>query len=220
MEKLGVHWDVARVGEYKTATEQLTRSDMSPAERETLDAYLDAQVTHYEKAVEAGRKLTPEKLRAAWAEGILSSQPGAGGGAAGRRGVRDGAGRARRGVVPRARFHPTYSPRDEREDRWGLRRRIAVVPVMGDITGGKSREDPLGFARIAGAETVVRALRAGPGGPVRGGHRPARGLRRRRRAGVGPDVPRGAGGEEAQARHRLHGRRGGLRRLLRGGGRG
>ena len=31
MEKLGVTWDVARVGEYKTAPEQLTRRDMSPA---------------------------------------------------------------------------------------------------------------------------------------------------------------------------------------------
>lgn len=159
MDKLGVHWDVARVGEYKTATDQLTRSDMSPAEKETLDAYLDAQVTHYEKAVEAGRKLSPERLRAAWAGGILSSRR------AQQAGLLDGVVSATdlhtqvAEWFPGLRFHPTYSPRDEREDRWGVRRRIAVVPVLGDITGGSSREDPLGFARIAGAETVVSALK-------------------------------------------------------------
>ena len=38
------------------------------------------------------------------------------------------------------------------------RRRIAIVPVIGTIAGGKSREDPSGRTRIAGAETVVRAL--------------------------------------------------------------
>ncbi|RKH25863.1 signal peptide peptidase SppA [Corallococcus sp. CA041A] len=158
MEKLGVTWDVARVGEYKTAMEQFTRSDMSPAERETLDAYLDSQVTHYEKAVEAGRKLPPEKLRAAWAQGILSSKR------AQAAGLLDGVVSATEldarvaEWFPGMRFHPTYSPREEREDRWGLRRRIAVVPVLGDITGGRSREDPLGFAQLAGAETVVRAL--------------------------------------------------------------
>ncbi|MCY1045197.1 signal peptide peptidase SppA [Corallococcus sp. bb12-1] len=158
MDKLGVHWDVARVGEYKTATDQLTRSDMSPAEKETLDAYLDGLVAHNDKAVEAGRKLSPEKLRAAWTGGILSSRR------AKDAGLLDGVVSATEldarvaEWFPGLRFHPTYAPRDEREDRWGLRRRIAVVPILGDITGGRSREDPLGFARIAGAETVVRAL--------------------------------------------------------------
>ncbi|RKG93965.1 signal peptide peptidase SppA [Corallococcus sp. CA053C] len=158
MEKLGIHWDVARVGEYKTATDQLTRSDMSPAEKETLDAYLDGQVAHYEKAVESGRKLSPEKLRQAWTGGILSSRR------AQQAGLLDGVVSATEldarvsEWFPGLRFAPTYSPRDEREDRWGLRRRIAVVPILGDITGGRSREDPLGFSRIAGAETVVRAL--------------------------------------------------------------
>jgi protease IV len=158
MQKLGVHWDVARVGDYKTATDQLTRTEMAPEQRETLNAYMDGQLAHYQQAVLAGRKLTPAKLREAWEAGILSSRR------AQAAGLIDGVVSATdldasvAEWFPGLRFNPSYSPRDEREDRWGLRRRIAVVPVLGDIVGGRSREDPLGFSRLAGAETVVRAL--------------------------------------------------------------
>ncbi|MBJ6763144.1 signal peptide peptidase SppA [Myxococcaceae bacterium JPH2] len=158
MEKLGVTWDVARVGEFKTAPEQFTRTDLSTAQRETINGYLDTQVAHYEQAVEAGRKLSPERQRAAWAQGLLSPRRALAAG------LLDGVISATEldarvaEWVPGARFDPTYSPRDERENRWGHRRRIAIVPVMGDITGGSSREDPFGLARIAGAETVLRGL--------------------------------------------------------------
>lgn len=158
MEKLGVHWDVARVGKYKTAPEQLTRTEMSEAQRETMNAYLDTQVAHYEQAVLAGRKLSPEKQHAAWMMGLQPPRK------AREAGLVDGVLDATEldakvaEWVPGARFDPYYSPRDERENRWGHRRRIAIVPVLGDIAGGKSREDPLGFSRIAGAETVVRGL--------------------------------------------------------------
>ena len=158
MEKLGVQWDVARVGDYKNAPEQLTRRDMSDAQRETVTAYLDAQTRHYEATVTAARKLPVERLRQAYAAGLVTARR------AQELGLIDGVlvpeeldeKVAER--VPGARFDPAYGPRDERERRWGVRRRIAVVPVIGSIAGGKSREDPLGFSRIAGAETVVRAL--------------------------------------------------------------
>ncbi|HEX8698503.1 MAG TPA: signal peptide peptidase SppA, partial [Myxococcaceae bacterium] len=61
-------------------------------------------------------------------------------------------------LVPGATYSQRYTPRGERETLWGRRRRIAIVPVLGSIAGGKSREDPLGATRIAGAETVVLAL--------------------------------------------------------------
>jgi protease IV len=159
MEKLGVSWDVARVGEYKTAPEQLTLREMSAAERETVNAYLDAQVSWYEESVTSGRRLPPGRLREAWAVGLIPVKR------AQELGLIDGILQDQaeleqkvRELAPGARYAAGYSPRSARETDWGRRRRIAIVPVLGTIAGGKSREDPLGSSRIAGAETVVLAL--------------------------------------------------------------
>jgi protease-4 len=159
MEKLGVSWDVARVGEYKTAPEQLTRKDISPAERETVNALLDTEVAWYEEAVTRARKLPPGRLREIWAVGLIPARR------AQQLGLVDGILQSQddlekqvHKLSPDANYSPDYSPRAERETRWGHRRRVAIVPVLGTIAGGKSREDPLGAAHIAGAETVVLAL--------------------------------------------------------------
>ncbi len=158
MDKLGVTWDVARVGEFKTAPEQLTRHDMSPAQRETINAYLDTQVDDYEAGVAKTRNISRERLREAWTAGILTAAR------AKELGLVDGVLLpeeldAKLGALaPGARYDPFYAPRNERENRWGGRRRIAVVPVLGTIAGGKSRESPLGGETIAGAETVALAL--------------------------------------------------------------
>lgn len=158
MEKLGVSWDVARVGTYKTAPEQLTRTNMSDAQRETINAYLDTEVSHYEAAVAAGRKIPVERLREAWTSGLLTAKR------AQALGLVDGVLHAEEldkkvsEWLPGASYNPYYSPRDERNTEWGRARKLAVVPVLGTIAGGKSRESPLGGEAIAGAETVVRAL--------------------------------------------------------------
>jgi protease-4 len=158
MERLGVSWDVARVGVYKTAPEQLVRSDMSEAQRETLNAYLDIQVEHYVRSVTAARKVPAERLTEAWTQGLLTAP------SAQKLGLIDGVllpeelDQKVAEWFPGAAYNPYYSPRDERDTRWGRSRRLAIVPVVGTIAGGKSRHSPLGGGTIAGAETVVRAL--------------------------------------------------------------
>ena len=158
MEKLGVSWDVARVGEYKTAPEQLTRRDLSPAERETLEAFLDTQTAYDVETVTKARRMTPERLREAWSAGILTAAR------AHELGLVDGVllpedfDAKLRALVPGASYDSRYSPRDERDTRWSPRRRIAVVPVLGSIVGGKSRRSPLGGELTVGAETVILAL--------------------------------------------------------------
>jgi protease-4 len=158
MEKLGVTWDVARVGAYKTAPEQLVRKDMSEAQRETINAYLDTQVNHYVQTVTAARKLPPERLQEAWKSGLLTAP------VAQKLGLIDGVlgpeelDKKVAEWLPGAAYNPYYSPRDERDTEWGRARKLAIVPVLGTIAGGKSRESPLGGGQIAGAETVVRAI--------------------------------------------------------------
>jgi protease-4 len=135
---------------------------MSDAQRETINAYLDTEVSHYEAAVVEGRKIPVERLREAWTAGLLTAKR------AQALGLVDGVlnpeelDKKVSEWIPGATYNPYYSPRDERDTEWGRARKLAVVPVLGAISGGKSRESPLGGEAIAGAETVVRALqRAG-----------------------------------------------------------
>ncbi len=166
MNKLGVHWEVARVGAYKNAPDIVTRSSISPEERETINAYLDSDVRAFEAALASTRQITPEKIRAMWSEAMVTPAK------AKELGFIDDI------IVPAeiearvmelspgAVYEAGYRPGQIRDDRWGERRQIAIVPVIGTIAGGKSQEDPLGLAKIAGAETVVRALRRAQDDPL------------------------------------------------------
>jgi len=158
MQKLGIKWDVARVGPYKDAPDALTRASMSREQRESLDTFLDSEMRRYEGLVSEARGLSPERFRKVLEEGLLPPR------LAVREKLADDVvdpaqlDRAGAALVPEGKWIGTYWPTPP-ERRWGEPRRIAVVPVIGSITGGKSRSDPLGFTRSAGAETIQRALR-------------------------------------------------------------
>jgi protease-4 len=164
-DKLGVSWDVARVGAYKNAPDLFTKAEMSAEQKEVINAYLDLDVAQFEQAVARGRGLSAEKVRAAVAEGIKSP----------RRALELGLIDEVLGpaeleeklpqLFPGARFDPYYRPRSTRDPRWGGRPKIAVVPVLGDIAGGRSREDPIGLQRTAGAETFIRAIQQAEADP-------------------------------------------------------
>jgi protease-4 len=57
LDKLNVDINIFRVGKYKSAVEDYTRSDMSPEDREESQAYLNALWMGYQKAVDAARRL-------------------------------------------------------------------------------------------------------------------------------------------------------------------
>jgi protease-4 len=160
MDWLGVDWDVARVGAFKNAPDQLTRTEMSAEQKEAINAYLDVDVKHFDQALAQTRQLSQEKVRAAWKEGVVTPQRAKELGL-----IDDIVGSEELNtkleeLVPGARFDPHYAPGDVREARWGDKRKIAIVPIVGDITGGKNGEDPFGLQRVAGAASVVRSLKA------------------------------------------------------------
>lgn len=158
MDKAGVHWDVARVGAYKNAPDALTRAEMSPEQREAMEALLDTDFRAYQAVVTRARSVSPEAFRAALAEGLKTPR------------------RAQalklidqviepsqleelvRELFPGAQVQELRQSR-VRQERWGRKRQIAIVPVIGNITGGKSEQAPFGLSQTAGAETVTRALR-------------------------------------------------------------
>jgi protease-4 len=159
MSKLGVSWDVARVGAYKNAPDALTRSTISKEQQESVDALLDTDVRELETALDVSRHLSKQKVETAWKEGLTTPAR------AKELGLIDGIldpqdlSKTLDELIPGARYDAEYRPADQRDLRWGEKRKIAIVPVIGTITGGKNRDEPLGGEEIAGADSVVRALK-------------------------------------------------------------
>ena len=158
MDKLGVKWDVARVGAYKNAPDQLTRASMSPEQRASLDAYLDSSSARLETLTTQSRSISAADYRKAISHGLVPPRT-----AVSDRLVDElvdpaSLDRAGAALLPGGRWIGEYWP-PQPERQWGERRRIAIIPVIGTITSGPSRSDPFGLAQSAGSDTVVRALR-------------------------------------------------------------
>ncbi len=166
MSKLGVSWEVARVGAYKNAPDFFTRSGMSPEERETINAYLDSDVSTFEAALSSTRQISPAKIKAVWSEGLVTPAKAKELGLIDDIIMPEEIESRVRDLAPGTVYEAGYRPGQIRDDRWGDRRQIAIVPVIGTIASGRSQEDPLGLAKIAGAESVVRALRRAQDDPL------------------------------------------------------
>ena len=81
LDKLGVDINVFRVGAYKSAVEEYTRTDMSPEDKQESNAYLSALWASYQDAVTRARKLPPDAL-SKYVNSLSKTVPAAGGNAA------------------------------------------------------------------------------------------------------------------------------------------
>lgn len=156
-QRYGVDIDVARAGEYKTFPEQFTRADMSEAQRETINAYLDTNARVIAQRVREARGIEADAWQAGLDEGLKSTK----------RAVElrqlDGV------LTPQqfdellserlqgARVDRNYRPWPERNTRWGRQNAIAVIPVLGAISGGRNSVSPF-TGTTAGAQSFIAAL--------------------------------------------------------------
>ncbi len=158
-EMLGITVDVARVGAYKNFPDQFTRRDMSPEQQEAVNAYLDTSSKTMSQRVTSSRKMTADAWQSFIDEGLKPV----------RRAQQLGAvddvltppqfDELVKNLVPGARVDSSYRPFDTRTTRWGSKREIAVIPVLGNISGGKSGSMPL-VGQSAGAESFIEAVNA------------------------------------------------------------
>ena len=63
-DKLSIEPQMLRVGEFKSAAEPYSRSEMRPAFREEMEAILDDYYRQIVETISTGRKLTPEQVKA------------------------------------------------------------------------------------------------------------------------------------------------------------
>lgn len=157
-EQLGITVDVARVGRYKNSPDQFTRRDMSDEQREALSAYLDTAEAAVAERVASSRKLTTDAWKASLDEGLKSTRRSKAVGHLDDVLTPDAFDELLKEKLPGVSLAKGYRPFDTRTGRWGSRPAIAVIPVLGNITGGRSAPSPLGGDLIAGAESFIKAI--------------------------------------------------------------
>ena len=72
-DMLSIQPEMLRVGEFKSAAEPYSRSEMSPAFREEMEAIIDDYYRQIIETVSTARKLTPEKVSAIIDTGLFSA---------------------------------------------------------------------------------------------------------------------------------------------------
>jgi protease-4 len=152
LARVGVRFEKLAIDEYKNAFDTLVRQEMSPAQREQLEALLARFEAHFTAAIGERRGLGPEKVRALVDEGLTSAEQAKAAGLLDRVAYEDEIvgerwkpiGEAHRFLAPRV---PAVAGG-----------RVAVVSLVGNIMPGKSKRVPFGGG-MAGSETLVRALR-------------------------------------------------------------
>jgi protease IV len=157
-EQLGITVDVARVGAYKSFPDQFTRKDMSDEQRETLNAFLDTADSLLAERVTARRGMTIEAWKAGLDEGIKPVRRAKELGQIDDVVTPQQLDERLKAALPDGKATRSYFPFDHQDTRWGGKRKIAVVPVLGNIAGGKSQSSPIG-GNISGAESFIEALR-------------------------------------------------------------
>jgi protease-4 len=157
-EQLGVKVDVARVGAYKNFPDQFTRRDMSDEQREALNAYLDTAEKALAASALESRTLSGEKWRAAIDRGLRATSEAKLANELDEVATPQEFDAWLKKELPRAQLRKSYVPFDRRSTRWGERREIAIVPVLGNIAGGKNQSAPIGGDLIAGAESFIEAI--------------------------------------------------------------
>lgn len=156
LARVGIGFEKLAIGKYKNGPDQLTRSTMSEAQREQLDALLDGIQATVHEAVASDRDREPRDVAGWWDMGVTEAHAALELGIVDRVAYEDEV--LGPDHVPAAKA-VAFAPGLTRSGRG----RVAVVSLEGNIVPGRSRRSPIPLpvfgASMAGSETLVRSLR-------------------------------------------------------------
>ncbi len=161
LDKIGVYPDMYRIGDYKTAWNQVTQKGFTPAHREMDESLNSDMYDQFVRAIADARKKTPAEVRTILDQGPFLPEDAL------RAGLIDDVAyedqiedklKAAEGRAPRRIDLDDYSRVSAASVGIGTGPRIAVLYVTGTITSGRSGYDPTSGG-VAGSETIVESIR-------------------------------------------------------------
>lgn len=164
LDKLGIYPDFYQIGKYKNAPDQLTRREMSEAQREVINSLLDSQFARYINNVAAARKLSAETVRELIDQAPLQAERAKEAGLIDDVAYRDAVEndlKRRLGYKETEKLRAVKASQYKRvtPESLGLNKgeRIAVIYASGPIRPGRSNNSPFGSQSV-GSETMVREI--------------------------------------------------------------
>lgn len=180
-DMIGVQAEMLRVGEFKSAAEPFTRTDMSPEFRKEMDELLDGFYGEMKKIITESRKLTVEKAAAAIDEGPFTAKRAKELGLIDRLAYEDELNAIiTDGDKSKLQVLKKYGKKKldtdfsgfagmvklmelltgvDSSSRKSYADKIAVVYAVGPINTGKSKSDLFGSDTTLGSETLIKAIR-------------------------------------------------------------
>jgi len=160
LDKIGAYPDMYRIGDYKTAWNQLTQKGFTPAHREMDESLNSDMYDQLVRAIADARKKTPSEVRRILDQGPFLPEDAL------RAGLIDDVayedeidGKLRAGLRSARRLDlDDYSRVSAASFGIGVGPRIAVLYVDGTIVSGKSGYDPTSGG-VVGSETLIASIR-------------------------------------------------------------
>lgn len=163
LDKIGAYPDFLHIGDYKTAVNQLTEREFTPAHREMSESLNRDMYDQLVRGIAEARKKTEDEVRALLDQGPFVPE------AALRHGLVDDlvyedqlddrVPELREGTEEIRRLEGTdYQRVRPRDVGFRPRSRIAIVYAVGTIVSGRSSFDPINGA-VIGSETLVEQIR-------------------------------------------------------------
>jgi protease-4 len=160
LAKLGVSVEAVHIDEYKSAHENFTRSDRSPADREQREALLEDTYEQVVHDIAQARGLSKSKVRELVVDSPLGPERAVELGLADGVIHRDELGDELSEDLQAEVSLRSFGPTDPERKTWSEAPYQAVVLVEGTIVDGKSRNIPLLNITMTGGDQIAETLRA------------------------------------------------------------
>ena len=160
LDMLGIEAQIERVGNYKSLADLMTADSLSPYHEEAINAMLDDLWGEVASAITKSRRLDRSQLDELTDRSPMSSAEALEAGLVDTLLYPDEFQRWATGMMQNTSdesFH-TYCRRQEYDNRWGNRDKVAIIPVEGSIVYGGSYNS-LFTGKALGSSTLNRSIR-------------------------------------------------------------
>lgn len=161
LDKLGIKADLEHIGDYKSASDIVTRESMSEAHREAVNSILDDIYNQMLEDIAQDRNLTVEELKEKINSGPYTASEAKKAGLADELAFYDEVEQIARETENKnfsTLSENLYSKKTDWRYSWFVPPKIALIYVTGEIVSGRSGRDFL-FGNTMGSETIAEAIK-------------------------------------------------------------